>query len=364
MIVWFALLIPVLAVIYLNYKHSQRLIWWEFFIPIIAVLFTIILAKASFETVLTNDTEWWTGYVVKAQYYEDWDEYISQTCSTTDSEGRTTTYDCSYVLYHPAEYYIIDNNDITISIDQHEWNSLSAKFNNATFIDMHRWYYWNDGDLYESYYDNNDKHLTVVTTQHSYENRVANSASIFNYPSINYNNVKVFNYPNNSELETPSVLCNVPLSTFAYLNHDLCKMNALLGKSKKIRTWLLIWGNENNTLQDGLNQEAYWKNGNKNELVICVGINDNKVTWCHVFGWPKEEEVKIVTRNLFLEKLLTSNIINDLSSVISDHWQYRGFKEFSYIRVEPPIWFVFMLYLFSILVTLGTCYWVINNEFE
>jgi hypothetical protein len=59
---WFALIIPIIAIIVLKIYFSKQLAWWEFFIPIIAALGMIGIGKALGNWSATRDQEYWDGY--------------------------------------------------------------------------------------------------------------------------------------------------------------------------------------------------------------------------------------------------------------------------------------------------------------
>lgn len=63
----------------------------------------------------------------------------------------------------------------------------------------------------------------------------------------------------------------------------------------QVRVWVLLFNNL--PRETGLLQEAYWVNGNKNELVICIGLNEDKIMWSHIFSWTESQTIKIELRN-------------------------------------------------------------------
>jgi hypothetical protein len=73
-------------------------------------------------------------------------------------------------------------------------------------------------------------------------------------------------------------------------------MNALLGRKHQIRVWVLLYRDQPRDISK--RQEALWKGGNKNELVICVGLNKaNEFQWAEVFSWTKREDLKVSVRD-------------------------------------------------------------------
>lgn len=110
MIVYLAILIPVLAGIILWAFFKHKTTWWEFAIPFAVSLVLIATFKACSVKTQTDAVEYWSGYVTHANYYEEWNEYIHRTCTRSCGKNCTTTYDCSYVETHYAYWEMLDNN--------------------------------------------------------------------------------------------------------------------------------------------------------------------------------------------------------------------------------------------------------------
>jgi len=134
---WLAIIIPLLVVggLWVFYKAEITIV--EALVPPIIIAGLILLFNFLAEKNLTASEEYWTGYIVDTRYYEDWNEYIQQTCTETyacgsDANGNTTyctrTYDCSYVDYHSEYWQMNDNNGISFRISKSkytewEWNN-------------------------------------------------------------------------------------------------------------------------------------------------------------------------------------------------------------------------------------------------
>jgi len=101
-----AIFIPIIVAIVLFAFFKHRTMWWEVLIPLVASIIFILISKWVAISSLTSDTEYWNDVITEARYYEEWDEWIDQTCETctTDNDGNQdcTTYDCSYRDYHGA----------------------------------------------------------------------------------------------------------------------------------------------------------------------------------------------------------------------------------------------------------------------
>jgi hypothetical protein len=368
MIVYGAILIPIVAILVINFFYRHQIAWWECFLPMIFSVIVICLGKYGTEKSQITDIEYWTGYVVTSEYHDDWNEYVHQTCTRSCGDDCTETYDCSYIDYHPSYWVAIDNNSIRERVHETRYRQFAQLFGNEQQIGTQNGY-TNDGPIYAVEWPGSIDTLQIMTTTHHYENRVQASHSVFNFPQVDPEKTKVFEYPSASDVfEVPSILTEVKdLRAYHAANRYLSILNAQLGRSKQIRVWFLIYGEES-TLIEAERQEAYWKGGNKNEIVLCIGVNgQHEIQWCHLFSWTEEEALKIMVRNLIMEKRGQSielmSIINDVRPLIADQWVRKQFADFSYLTVEPKPWHVFLIWLVTALVSAGACAYAVLNQY-
>lgn len=291
---------------------------------------------------LTKQNEVLGGQVLSATYYEPWDEYISQTCArevncTTDKNGssscQTETYDCSYVQDHP-EYWEKETSFGDMTTTQAEYNYLKTKFRNSNFIDMNRDYHSIDGDAYTSSWNGDSATYETYFIDHTYENRIQASKSIFNFQDAD-----TIHYPLFKRIRTDGdgdvlsfISTGVNVSSG---NQSLNYYNAIFGKSKQLRMIVLVY--KNKPLQISIEQEKYWKGGNKNEFIVTIGVDDSmNITWVKPFSWTMKKELFPQVRDdiYSFKKFNDVQIANYLGKNVPRMWQRRQFKEFSYIDVE------------------------------
>jgi hypothetical protein len=374
---WFAMVIPIASAVILYWKFRERAVWWEFLVIFAFTAALIFGFKLTAETMQTTDTEYWGGWIREAEYYEDWDEEVpcrhDKYETYTDSKGRTQRryigkehpYD---VDYHPPYWQALESNGETISIDRSKFEELANKFGNRRFVDLHRHYHSNDGDKYVAVWLRNDEAFEPAVTKHSYENRIQAGNSVFNFPDVEKAKVKangLFDYPKISGFyNCPSVLGNGGPAYYEALN-KLDFWNAKLGAKKEVRMMILVFMNR--PMDSGFLQEQYWKGGNKNEFIICIGVdNDYNIQWCHTFSWTKVEELKVEARSFVMgfEKLDLVKVVDWLVPEVDSKFARRHFSEFSYINVEPPMWSVVLIYFITIALNIGMAAWIVKNKYS
>jgi hypothetical protein len=384
MIIWLSMAVPLVFAAAMLIYFRRNCTWWEYLIPCVVSFVLIVICRMAIESLQTRDSEYWGAYVEYARYYEKWDEEVPcthavyrteiRTRTTTDSKGRTTTYTYPVQVFdhwmhpydvdnHPPYWVYVDNCDGSTHVSQGDWQYCKRIWKNSTFVDMKRDYHSIDGDAYDVVWNNKFDDLIPIATQHTYENRVQASDSIFKYPNVPLQRQKaLYDYP---RLKDPFNYTSVLAKRKFGGEDSLRKLNGYFGKDKQIRVWLLVY--ENQPMSVSKNQEAYWQGGNKNEFVICVSVDKEKnIQWANVFSWTKRNDIKIETRDYLVnsKKLDIKALAEWLMPVINSKWERRHFKEFNYLNVEPPTWAVFLTFVLTIAANVGVCYWAVKNEYK
>ena len=373
--IWLAVLIPVIVAIFFLWFFHKQIVWWEIILPFAATILLIIIFKLIGTSSVTKDYEYWGNYVTEVRYYEPWDEYIHQTCSSTcccDDKGNnctTTYYDCSYVVNHSAEWVAVFNSGETENISQERYIKLKSQFNNSSFVDMDRNYHSYDGDMYKSIWKGNYEAFEFIASKTSYTNKVQASHSVFNFPEVKPEMVKKYELYDYTEIQNWNKL-NTILGYKGYVhNKETDKkfdyINGLFGRSKEIRVWVLLFKNKPRNI--AFMQEGYWKGGNKNELNICIGLdNSNKITWCHIFSWTESQAMKVRTRHFVedMDKLNLNSLADYLFENIPKNWKRKHFSDFDYLTIETPTWAIITTYILVFLASIGINIWSIKNEFS
>lgn len=373
---YFALLIPVIASIILIIMWPKHVVWWEMCLPVIVGLVIIFTMKSCEEHYNISDTEYLSNHVVKACYEEPWDEYIHKTCSYTTCTGSGNTqsctthyYDCSYVKNHQAEYYLIDDAGNRYNITNQKFQHLLNVWKNSTFVDMDRNYHSYDGDMYETYWQGDKNNLISTHRTHSYINRVQASSSIYNFKELKEKEIKqyqLYEYPKIDKYSMNSILSKDYKITKAQQNH-FNVINGLLGKKKQVQTFLCIW--KNKSIESAIKQKQYWKGGNKNELIVCIGLDKNeKIEWAYIFSWTEHNIIHIKLRDYIMsqkgKKLDTWKLRNYTYNAIDKDWKRTSFKKFEFLRIELSNTQILWIYIIVFIFTIGLCIFAVYNDID
>ena len=378
-LIWLSLIIPLGFAIWSFIYYKDKLAFWEPFIPFAITILIVFLFKWIGINSATSDTEYLSDHIATVFHDDEWDEWVTQTCTRSvpcgsDSKGNTTycteTYDCSHSVTHPEKWFFESSNGETTTISSSMYHRLVKKFGTGErFVDMNRDYYTKDGDRHTCSWDGNPEKVESYHWTHSYENRIQASNNIFNYPKVSLSDFKknkLFDYPKIlNDNKCNSIICDsgINISLGEYKQFD--NMNCILGPKKQIHVWVVLYLNSN--IDRAFMQESYWKGGNKNELNICIGVDDqNKVKWCHIISWTESQKMKIRTKNFVedMDKLDMNAVADYLITNIPKHWKRKNFSDFDYLKIDTPLWAIITTYILVFIASIGINIWSITNEFD
>lgn len=373
------MVIPLATIAFLYWKFAKKIAWWETTILVVAPFVLIISSKALVEYSQVSDTERWGGYITVIQHTTEWDEYIHQTCSSIcccDSKGNncsTTTYDCSYVETHPERADAWDSNGVHWEIPPNYFNKLAIQFENGPTHLEHIRGYSKDGDKYQAVMNWNGEwfpRLEPTTVEHTYENRVQASTSIYNFPAVNIKKDKLFEYPVIfADFKEQPILGGGNPNEQKYY----AQLNGILGGKKQCRLYVCLF-NADQDRSIAYKQKCAWKGGNKNELVVCIGIDDSyRVQWCEPFSWS-ETNIDNDVRHLVEEQgqLELIPLADKLDDLIEREWVRKRFQHntdgsiggFARLAVTPPTWTIVLNFFLVLGLCGGWGYFSATNEYD
>lgn len=367
MLIWFALLIPVIAAGILVYKFHHRVVWWELVIPMAITIPLIVIFKEVTISVKTSDTSYLSTYVVTAQYFEAWSEQVTYFETETDSDGNSRMVMKTRIDHHPPRWYVVDNAGNRHSITQQMFNRLTQDFGNLT----DRGYYpysgvvVDPGKWFTSEWNGQEATMEVLASSYSYTNRVQVSRSVFGYRQVTKeenDGYQLFDYPPIDGEYKQLAILGYDNEKADYL---LRNWNAKLGVDYQIKIWLLVFIEQD--IDAAYEQENYWCGGNDNELVLCVGLSTTgEVKWGHVFSWTEREQFKANVKQCIADQIgqpfEPEELINRTANLVPGGWQKKDFNDFNYLTVELPTWVTVITYILVFMISIACSLFAIYNE--
>jgi hypothetical protein len=379
---WYALLLPLLGAVILYLGWKKYLVWWELLLPIVATALIITIFKLSANTVLTRDVEYRGAPIVSARYYEYWDTWVEQTCSyecCCDSKGnncQTIYYDCSYCSHHDPEWIAYDAYGKGYSISEAHYNKLMKRWNSIPkFVELNRSINHSggcgtDGDAYDIFWDHQPETGEAAVWTMSYVNKVQASKSAFQYPEIKKKEAEkigLYEYPLFFENYRQDAILGVD-SIYKGRKLDSIKrlfeyMNGYVGKKHHCKTFTLLFYDK--PIDIAFKQEAYWSGGNDNEVVVCIGLKkDKSIDWVKAFTWCDNKKCLVDIREdvAELNYFEPNSVAYIISKYVAGAYTPKNFDDFNYLQVELPTSIIIAIYLVSLCVTIGLCYWSVKND--
>jgi hypothetical protein len=337
MIVYLALLIPIIVTGIFYYFKKHEFVWWEFFIPIASVLLVTGISKAIIDHSSVQFTEYWGSTVVAVYEEEPYNYWHHETCSRsvacgTDKDGNTEYcteyYDCSHQDDVGPSWSAKTNINESFNITEKQHDELVKQFGTRkTQVNSRRNYAPRDravgsdgtkfegkrvGDVsyvYETQWNGTDNTRKAYVSEHTYENRIkASDLTIFNMKLVKEeeaDSLGLFKYPPyegggwfgmTQGLEYPTILGgNVSKET----QEKFKRLNGKFGPVSQLRLWILVF--ENKPMSITQYQQNYWVKGNMNELVVCIGKKGNEIQWADAFSWAHSDALTTAVKNQVLD---------------------------------------------------------------
>lgn len=323
------------------------------------------------------DTEYLGGYITRITHYDPWDELVEVEHTQTyvsgyDSNGNPIT--STMVYYTTEREYHSDKWSYCTSFNTGENFCSEKEFSvykdrlqsKEVFRDMKRDYYKIDGDAHDIFWDKSIAHVYDITKEHNYENRIkaSHSNTIFKYSEISKDKAKelgLFDYPSNKDRhQNPILGREVRDEDSQYIRY----LNAVYGKQKEFRMYVLFF--EDKDLEISEMQKAYWQGGNKNEFVVCLGVQKDSIVWCNPFSWCDRPKLETATKEYFIEhpKINLTEYGKFISPKINTDWERKNFEDFRYIRIGLSkgeyIALMIVMLIINVLLSIN----IIGNRYE
>ena len=93
-------------------------------------------------------------------------------------------------------------------------------------------------------------------------------------------------YPKLSGMDHDPVLVQPGLdaSDININQQSIRRVNAFCGHDNQIHVFVLLF-KASEGIEIAYRQRSYWKGFNKNEFVVCLGMDGNSVKWCQPMSW-------------------------------------------------------------------------------
>ncbi len=343
--------IPILTCLLLHFAFGYNGEWTSY-------LWTIILGEAAigglhflFHSHRTSATEYLGSIVTRMEHEDAWTELKEEKVTKTDENGNRYEEIRIVEEYHPEIYRFFTSLGNHYKTHKDFFNHVCIlwdsplKFRSLTGSHIkggiRHGQYKNFSDEIINGFEQHYKYFPI-SERNTYTNKIVNSNSIFNFENISKEEASalgLYEFPKPDErYDVPAILCRsfeIPKEIDALYR----RFNALEAPSKQLRLFILIFDADAG-IAVAEKQKSYRKGGNKNEIIICLGVtSDKEIKWVYTFSWAKETIVEVEINQWFLEhSQLDFEAFLAWFSFEYRKWERREFKEFDYIRVNLKLW--------------------------
>lgn len=372
-------IIPIATCLLLFFKFREKTVWWEYLLVFIPSVCASFLTEHAMIRYNADDTEYYGSYAVAVRHYDSWNEWIHRTCYRHVKSGKTTVsipYDCSYCQTHSEYWVAVESGGKERRISRSDYEKLVRMWGTREqFIDMHRHYYTKDGDAQQYAWNRQPLHALTFTDKHSYENRTQAASTIYRFSDVMPEDVKAFglqDYPKEYYMDCYGVtredhrpILGAQVSEEAQRTFQF--INGYYGNKYQFRIYVCIF--PDGSVSQAEKQRDFWKGGNKNELVVCIGTDKSveDIKWASTFSWCDDTSMEV-----YLKQYLTESVTLDfgefgckvVEGLESGKWHRKNFEDFKYIKVEMSETQYILFFIVIVLLNIGLSAYVINNEYE
>ena len=377
-------LLPILTCLFL-YSTMPVPLSWEYYVCCVggSWLLTALIHWLMYRSRISDD-EFLGSYINKVTHEEAWTElvyYIERVPCGKDSNGNTIYKNVQRVrhVYHPELWEMFSSygtvQRISYSYYDHvrsTWGTPESRMHftganivggvrfgqSYTFEDILSCYAPEENPLLDA---NFSSRFFPLTEEHEYENKVRNSHSIFKFEEISAKRAKelgLFDYPPVKHNYQECILGR-QFSEEVHRQYEL--FNAWFGFRHQLHVFILCFDAVKG-MGIAEKQRAYWEGGNRNEFVVCLGLDGDTVRWCHAFSWMDEPVLSVKTEAYFRdhEQLDLSAFCTWLQENVT-LWKRKDFHDFDYLTVSLTTTQNYLLLAFTLAVNVGIAALILHN---
>ena len=312
----------------------------------------------------TRSKEYLGSFIYSIRHDDAWTERQEYTERVSDGKGGYKEVRRVRYIYHPEEYQYYTSIGSSYSFNRRDYDNIRNLWGTSCHHGQITGSHIRGGVRHYQTYEYDDllselptsdpfedrrvyRTMIPITEEHSYVNKIKNSNSIFRFEDVSREKVAelgLWDYPDDYGYDMSPIL---GLDVDDATDEQFRLFNAYYGAMHEIRLFFIFFDSSRQGIEVAEKQRSYWKGGNKNEFVVCLGISNGIVEWCHAFSWMDEPVLSVKIEDYF-----RTNPTLDLMALHRwmrehlDEWKRKEFSDFKYIRVglnTLQYWLLFAL---------------------
>lgn len=327
----------------------------------------------------TRTKEYLGSFIYSIRHDDAWVERQEYTERVSDGKGGYKEVPRVRYIRHPEEYSYETSIGNSYNFSSSEYNKIRRLWGTSCHHGLIIGSHIKGGSRsYQTYeyddllcklptsdpFENRTVHRTMIpiTEEQSYVNKIKNSNSIFRFEDISRKSaaeIGLWDYPDNYGYDMSPIL---GLDVNGTIDEQFRLFNAYYGAQHEIRLFLIFFDSSRQGIEIAEKQRSYWKGGNKNEFVVCLGISNGIVDWCHAFSWMDEPVLSVKIEDYF-----RTNPTLDLMALHGwlrehlDEWKRKEFSDFKYIRVGLNTLQYWSLFALTIAANATAVYFLVDE---
>jgi hypothetical protein len=328
----------------------------------VAAAFAIILITLGISKCSNGiDNETLSGRVETAVHIPEWEaEWVEvETDTTTDEKGNVQTHTrlVTKNQTHWPKWYV-ETTVGKFNITENSFHQICQRHGTVVVQGYRPDYDSGDRNDYHSYVKDDPEFCDYpVTAQQMWRNPIKDSKSLHSFKEIKDEDAAkmgLYEYPKNETFGSSRMIGNHAIDIW---NWD--KMNSAIGAEKKINLILV----KIDSVDKAKYLQNYWKNGKKNDIVICYNGPSNKpAEWCYVFGWSKSELVKMNLQTLFLDHPVNHDILTKIKEIVRKDFQPHEWDMYKDEEFIIPTGWVIAAFILMMITQGGLYYYFHMTE--
>lgn len=339
----YILLVPMAWLLTMKFVLRTTFNWKELAISLVVVSIMVVATIELGKYGMTQDTEVWNGKVAsKDRIHGTYEESYSCNCtSSTDSKGnRTETCQTCYRTHYTVDWIAKTTvGNVTFKSLDSTWRSV---YNTA---DPVRYKQCKVGE--------------PAAIEHSYTNYVqAVPNSLFHDASSIAEQYagKVPAYPRVYDFYKYNRVINVDSKIAANdvgdLNRNLNNVLKLLGATKQANIVVVLTEIDDPSYRYAI--ENAWQGGEKNDVVVMIGLDGETITWVDVMTWALNsgnEMFHVTMRDniLAMKEFNVAGLTTVIPEVITKLYDRPHMADYEYLadEIDPPTWVIWLALFFA-----------------
>jgi hypothetical protein len=334
----YILLVPFIWLLSMKFVLRTTLNAKELAISLVVVSILVVATIELGKYGMTQDTEVWNGKVAsKDRVHGTYEESYSCNCKT-DSKGNSSCSTC-YRTHYTVDWIARTTvGKITFKSLDSTWRTVYNKPDPARYTQC--------------------KVGEPAAIEHRYTNYVqAVPNSLFHDDSkeLDYTD-KIPAYPRVYDFYRYNRVINVDSKITAVevkeLDRNLDNVLKYLGASKQANIIVILTEIDDPTYRYAV--ENAWQGGEKNDVVIFIGLDGQKITWVDVMTWALNsgnEMFHVTMRDNItaMKEFNVAGLTTVIPKVITELYDRPHMADYEYLadEIDPPTWVIWLALFFA-----------------